>query len=85
MKGLPTVTQPLAAVEFPAAKALAGEWLSNHAIPNQADWWHCEGARNYVFVDGHVRYLRAQQIHPAVDGLPDVNLTKDGVSGKDVD
>jgi prepilin-type N-terminal cleavage/methylation domain-containing protein/prepilin-type processing-associated H-X9-DG protein len=85
MKGLPTVTQPLAAVQFPAAKALAGEWLSNHASPKQADWWHWEGARNYVFVDGHVRYLRAQQIHPAADGLPDVNLTKDGVSGKDVD
>jgi prepilin-type N-terminal cleavage/methylation domain-containing protein/prepilin-type processing-associated H-X9-DG protein len=84
-QGLPTVTQPLAAVQFPAAKALVGEWLSNHASPSQADWWHWDGARNYVFVDGHVRFLRAQQIHPGVDGLPDVNLTKDGVSGRDVD
>ena|SRR2546425_1029937 len=85
MQGLPTATQPLAAVQYPAAKALVGEWLSNHAAPSQADWRSWAGARNYLFVDGHVRYLRAQQIHPAGDGLPDVNLTKDGVSGRDVD
>jgi len=84
-QGLPTATQPLAAVQYPAAKALVGEWLSNHAAPSQADWWSWAGARNYLFVDGHVRYLRARQIHPAGDGLPDVNLTKDGVSGRDVD
>src|SRR5260370_1380722 len=78
-------SQALAAVQFPAPQARAGEWPSNHAPPNQAEWWHWGGARNYVFVDGHVRYLRAQQIHPAADGLPDVNLTKAGVSGRDVD
>jgi prepilin-type N-terminal cleavage/methylation domain-containing protein/prepilin-type processing-associated H-X9-DG protein len=79
------VTQPLAAVQFPAAKALVGEWLSNHSSPKDADWWKWEGARNYVFVDGHVRYLHARQIRPAANGLPDVNLTVDGVSGRDVD
>ncbi len=82
---LPTVTQSLAAVQFPAAKALAGEWLSNHATPQQADWWSWEGARNYVFVDGHVRYLPARRIRPAANGLPDVNLTMDGLAGRDVD
>lgn len=84
-KGLPTVTQPLAAVNYPSAKVLAGEWLSNHMSPGQADWWTWAGAHNFVFVDGHVRSLRAGQIHPGVDGLPDVNLTKDGLSGRDVD
>jgi prepilin-type N-terminal cleavage/methylation domain-containing protein/prepilin-type processing-associated H-X9-DG protein len=84
-QGLPTTTQPLAAVQYPAAKALVGEWLSNHQEPRQADWWSWEGARNYVFVDGHARYLRARQIHPGADGLPDVNLTLGGLSGRDVD
>jgi len=82
---LPPVTQPLAAVQFPAAKALVGEWLSNHMSPQSADWWSWEGARNYVFVDGHVQFRRARQIRPAVNGFPDVNLTVDGLSGRDVD
>lgn len=81
---LPTVTQTLAAVQYPAAKALVGEWLSNHESPKEADWWKWEGARNYVFVDGHARYLRARQIRPAANGLPDINLTVDGLSGRDV-
>jgi prepilin-type N-terminal cleavage/methylation domain-containing protein/prepilin-type processing-associated H-X9-DG protein len=81
----PTVTQPLAAVQYPAAKGLVGEWLSNHMSPRQADWWTWEGAHNFVFVDGHVRFLRARQLLPAVDGLPDINLTRDGISGRDVD
>jgi prepilin-type N-terminal cleavage/methylation domain-containing protein/prepilin-type processing-associated H-X9-DG protein len=83
--GLPVVTQSLAAVQYPAAKALVGEWLSNHASPKDADWWKWDGARSYVFVDGHVRYLRARQVRPGVNGLPDVNLTVDGLSGRDVD
>src|SRR4051794_30833259 len=49
-QGLPTTTQSLAAVQYPAAKALAGEWLSNHQEPRQADWWNWEGGRSYVFV-----------------------------------
>jgi prepilin-type N-terminal cleavage/methylation domain-containing protein/prepilin-type processing-associated H-X9-DG protein len=81
----PLVTQPLAAVQYPAAKALVGEWLSNHMSPKSADWWSWDGARNYVFVDGHARFLRARQLRPAANGLPDVNLTVDGVSGRDVD
>jgi prepilin-type N-terminal cleavage/methylation domain-containing protein len=83
--GLPTVTQSLAAVQYPAGKALVGEWLSNHASPKNADWWKWEGGHSYVFVDGHARYLRARQIRPAANGLPDVNLTVDGLSGRDVD
>jgi hypothetical protein len=79
------VTQPLAAVQFPAAKALVGEWLSNHTGPQSADSWSWEGANNCVTVDGHVRILRARQLHPAVNGLPDINLTVDGLSGRDVD
>jgi prepilin-type N-terminal cleavage/methylation domain-containing protein len=81
----PTMTQSLAAVQYPAAKALAGEWLSNHESPRDADWWHWDGAHTFVFVDGHARFLQSRQIHPGVDGLPDINLTVDGVSGRDVD
>jgi prepilin-type N-terminal cleavage/methylation domain-containing protein/prepilin-type processing-associated H-X9-DG protein len=84
-QALPTTTQPLAAVQYPAAKALVGEWLSNHQEPRTADWTTWNGARNYVFVDGHARFLQARQIHAAADRLPDVNLTLDGLSGRDVD
>jgi prepilin-type N-terminal cleavage/methylation domain-containing protein/prepilin-type processing-associated H-X9-DG protein len=81
----PTITQSQAAVQYPSAKGLVAEWLSNHMSPNQADWWHWDGAHNVLFVDSHVRFLRSRQILPAVDGLPDINLTRDGISGRDVD
>lgn len=79
------VSQPLAAVQHPGAKAIVGEWLSNHEAPNNADWWRWEGARHLLFVDGHVRYLPARRIRPAANGLPDVNLTVDGVAGRDLE
>ena len=42
------------------------------------------GGANCLFVDGHVEFIRAINIIPANDNLPDVNLTMDGVEGKDV-
>jgi prepilin-type processing-associated H-X9-DG protein len=81
----PPVSQPLAAVQFPGAKVIVGEWLSNHESPRTADWWQWEGARTMLFVDGHVRYLPARRIRPAANGLPDVNVTIDGVAGRDVE
>jgi hypothetical protein len=50
-----------------------------------ADWGSWDGAPNYGLVDGHARYLRARPIRPAANGLPDINLTVDGLSGRDVD
>lgn len=93
--GQDCIPQSESSVAYPANKALVTEWLSNHTSPH-VGWWGdyasgswgsnaWEGARNYLFADGHCRYLRARQIHPANDGFPDINLTHDGIQGKDVD
>jgi prepilin-type N-terminal cleavage/methylation domain-containing protein/prepilin-type processing-associated H-X9-DG protein len=79
------VSQSLAAVQFPAAKGIVGEWLSNHESPRNADWWRWEGGRHVLFVDWHVRYLPVRKIRPAVNGLPDLNVTVDGIAGRDVE
>lgn len=76
------VSQPASQVNFSSKKVLLGEWTSNHWT-DKVTWWDWRGARNYLFVDGHVKYLRATQIRPAKDGLPDPNLTVDGISGRD--
>jgi len=86
--GPPCSTQREAAISYPSRKALVTEWLSNHESPHvgwndPATAW--EGGRNYLFADGHCKYLRARQIRPANDGLPDINLTCDGIRGRDVD
>jgi prepilin-type N-terminal cleavage/methylation domain-containing protein/prepilin-type processing-associated H-X9-DG protein len=72
-------------VRTPAAKILAGEWTSNHA-PAKDDngWWNWAGTRNFLFADGHAAPIAARRIAPARDGLPDPNLTINGVRGRDV-
>ncbi len=79
----PCVSQGLADVRLPAQKVLLADWLASHEGVLDG-WWSWNGARNYLFVDGHAKYLRAQQIRPAGDGFPDPNLTVDGVAGSDV-
>lgn len=81
---VPCVSQSLATVQDPSRKALVAEWLSNHTEP-AATWWDWRGARNYLFVDGHVKYLPARLIRSAVNGYPDINLTRDGIAGHDID
>lgn len=81
---VPCVAQHTAAVQYPSQKALVAEWLSNHAAP-AVTWWEWGGARNYLFADGHVKYLMASALQPAVNGYPDINLTRDGIAGRDVD
>ncbi len=81
--GFSCVTQALADVRYPERKALVAEWLSNHEPPF-VGWWNWASARNYLFVDGHVKYLKATQIMPANNGYPDINLTRDGVQGFDI-
>jgi prepilin-type processing-associated H-X9-DG protein len=71
-------------VKYPSRKALAAEWLSAHSDA-KVSWWSWDGERNYLFADGHVVYLSAKRIHSAVDNYPDINLTVDGVAGRDVD
>ncbi|HEY3398126.1 MAG TPA: prepilin-type N-terminal cleavage/methylation domain-containing protein [Armatimonadota bacterium] len=76
------VTQGRSAVEYPAQKVVGGDWLSNHEDP-PLGWWSWEGGRNYLFADGHVKYLRARQLHTAGNGFPDPNLTVGGLTGQD--
>lgn len=81
----PNMTQYLAQVAHPSHKAVFAEWLSNHEpVENDRGWWDWKGSGNYLFVDGHVKYLRATQLLPAVNGYPDISLTKGGISGMDI-
>jgi len=76
-------------VAKPAGKILIGEWNSNHLRVDEQGWygfggWWCwEGSRNFLFVDGHVRYIAAEDIRPAQDGWPNPNLTIGGIKGID--
>lgn len=80
----PTCSMCKTDVEYPAHKAMVSEWLSNHESPT-VGWNSWSGARNYLFADGHVQFLKARQINSANDSWPDINLTVDGIRGKDVD
>jgi prepilin-type N-terminal cleavage/methylation domain-containing protein/prepilin-type processing-associated H-X9-DG protein len=81
---LSCVRQRTTEVARPSGKILIGEWLSNHEpIGNDSGWWCWEGSRNFLFADGQVRMLPAKQIRPARDGLPDANLTVNGIKGAD--
>jgi prepilin-type N-terminal cleavage/methylation domain-containing protein len=73
----------LAEVAYPSQKVLVAEWLDNHES-GKYGWWAWDGAREALFADGHVKYLRARSVLPAVDGWPDFNLTRDGVLGRDL-
>ncbi|MBI2298732.1 MAG: DUF1559 domain-containing protein [Armatimonadetes bacterium] len=79
----PCTTQTQAAVVYPAQKALVGEWFDNHT-GGQNTWWTWGGGRNYVFADGHVKFVNASQVVPATDNLPDINCTIGGVGGRDL-
>ena len=71
-------------VKFPAEKILIGEWLSSHLRINPDNgWWRWKGARNYLFADGHISFVKAEDILPAQDDLPDANLTINGIKGMD--
>ncbi len=82
-KIVPSLPQSLSRVRHPGNKAIAGEWLDNHT-GGQNNWWSWDGARNYLFVDGRVEFVQAAGVFPANSNLPDINLTADGISGKDV-
>jgi prepilin-type N-terminal cleavage/methylation domain-containing protein/prepilin-type processing-associated H-X9-DG protein len=77
------VVQSLAEVVSPSKKALAGEWTSNHCV-DKLTWWQWGGSKNYLFADGHVKFVSSRQIRPAVDGFPDINVTINGIHGRDL-
>ncbi len=84
LRNLPAIAQNEAQVSFPTQKGLSAEWLSNHEkFSGDCGFWSWEGSANYLFADGHVKFLRRRQISPAVNDLPDINLTVDGVAGRD--
>ena len=86
---VPSVPQRSLDVARPSGKILIGEWESNHLRIEQDSrwwcrgWWNWKGSRNYLFADGQVRYLKAEQIRPAQDGFPNPNLTIRGIKGLD--
>jgi prepilin-type N-terminal cleavage/methylation domain-containing protein/prepilin-type processing-associated H-X9-DG protein len=81
----PPIAQSTEAVTYPSQKALGADWLSNHLAPaSPSGWWSWTGARNYLFVDGHVQFYQSGQINAAGNGFPDINLTVGGLGGKDV-
>lgn len=80
-----TIPQRSAAVRNPSKKILVGEWYSNHeAWANDRGWFGWGGRRAYLFADGHVEYLRAEDILPANDGNPNPALTVGGIGGRDI-
>jgi prepilin-type N-terminal cleavage/methylation domain-containing protein/prepilin-type processing-associated H-X9-DG protein len=80
------VPQKVVDVGRPDGKIIIGEWFSNHKKINLIDeqgWWNLIGQRNFLFADGQVRFLKAQDIRTANDGNPNPNLTKNGIKGID--
>ncbi|MDH7601515.1 MAG: type II secretion system protein [Armatimonadota bacterium] len=97
---LPCSSIPSSMVKHPSKKVLAAEYWTLHAADNNVGWYDdpaetgndpWSGFRNYLFADGRVRYLPTKEILPAESPLverprllPDINLTRNGVQGKDV-
>lgn len=83
---IPSVPQRPMNVIRPSQKIIIGEWLSNHYRIKGADdpgWWGWAGRRNYLFADGAVHFLEAEDILAANDGNPNPNLTAGGITGID--
>ena len=81
----PSVPQHVGDVSDPGRKIMIGEWTSNHErVVGDGGWWCWEGSRNFLFADGRVGFVAAEDINEARDGFPDANLTVDGVGGRDV-
>lgn len=80
-----SIPQRIIGVAHPSEKILIGEWLSNHAfVEGDPGWWSWLGFRTFLLADGQVRFLKATEIRPARDDLPDANLTVHGIRGRDL-
>ena len=80
----PCTSVKSSSVRWPNKKAMVADWLTHSNESKPANWWSWDGSRNYLFADGHIKYLNARKIKPSVTGLPDINLTIHGVAGTDV-
>ena len=87
-------------VKFGSKKALVAEYWTLHSVDSDVGWYDgpetghdpWSGERNCMFADSHVVYLSTRRIRAAESPtvgrprlLPDINLTTDGVAGKDID
>ncbi len=85
----PPVPQMSTSVAKPSGKIIIGEWFSNHFPVVKKNewyrqgWWSLDGKRNYLFADGHVYFIDANNIRPAHDGSPNPNVTINGIRGID--
>ena len=80
----PCATVRASEVRYATKKVLVAEWLTYHS-QKQVWMWEWGGERVCLFTDGHVMRVPMNRIHTASDGWPDINVTIDGVAGKDVD
>lgn len=90
---LPPVGQRWDAVRYTDAKVLSGDWDPYHDadLPARAQarawfekgWWDGADTREFVFVDGSVRAVDAAEMNAAHDGLPNPNVTRGGIAGRD--
>ena len=83
------ITMHSSDVTYPSRKAMVADWLGSHT-GDAAGWWSWSGARMYLFADGHIKYLNATAIKPAVSSAarssyPDINLTTNGIHGFDIE
>jgi prepilin-type N-terminal cleavage/methylation domain-containing protein/prepilin-type processing-associated H-X9-DG protein len=80
-----SIGQKRTSVARPHDKIIVGEWFSVHTKIEGEDkgWWCWEGRRNYLFADGSVEFIKATDIAEAMDGLPNPNLTVNGIKGSD--
>lgn len=77
--------QTTTSVTHPAEKILLGEWASHHEpIEKECGWWGWDGARNFLFADGHTDFIDANDINKANDNNPNPNVTKNGINGRDI-
>jgi prepilin-type N-terminal cleavage/methylation domain-containing protein len=98
---LPCYTMKTSDVRYATRKALVAEYWTLHSTKPKVGWYDdpaeagndpWSGARNYLLADGHTVCLSTKRIHRADSPvvarprlLPDINLTRDGVAGKDID
>jgi prepilin-type N-terminal cleavage/methylation domain-containing protein/prepilin-type processing-associated H-X9-DG protein len=81
----PSMRQRTVQVARPSNKILIGEWLTTHARMNGEDpgWWQWKGSHNFLFADGQVTFLDANDLCPARDGNPNPCVTLHGIQGID--
>ena len=75
-----------AELQSPAQKVLSGEWDDNHDGLHVANsWWSRQNTwHEYLFADGHVKYVPTNRMAIGGDGFADPNVTPGGMAGADV-